>query len=51
MIEHLEKVPGSSLIQIDNCVHEFIDKDTRHQERNRIYHVLERALERNVMWN
>lgn len=35
-----EKVPGCSSIQIGNCVHEFLAKDTRHAQRKEIYRVL-----------
>lgn len=32
-----EKVPGCSLIQIGNKVHEFLAKDTKHKQRKEIY--------------
>ncbi|XP_062186538.1 pentatricopeptide repeat-containing protein At3g29230-like [Phragmites australis] len=37
----IEKVPGSSLIQIGSEVHEFLAKDTRHQKRKEIYETLD----------
>ncbi|XP_010537334.1 PREDICTED: pentatricopeptide repeat-containing protein At1g08070, chloroplastic-like isoform X1 [Tarenaya hassleriana] len=37
----LEKVPGCSSIQVDNQVHEFIAKDSRHEQRDRIYRALD----------
>ncbi|KAL6897358.1 hypothetical protein ACP4OV_007054 [Aristida adscensionis] len=37
----IEKVPGSSLIQVGNVVHEFLAKDTRHQKRKEIYETLD----------
>ncbi|KAM6542583.1 hypothetical protein CsatB_007030 [Cannabis sativa] len=36
----VEKVPGCSSIQIRNVVHEFLARDTRHEERKDIYEVL-----------
>lgn len=35
-----EKLPGCSSIQIGNCVHEFLAKDTRHAQRKEVYTVL-----------
>jgi pentatricopeptide repeat protein len=37
----MEKVPGSSLIQVGSEVHEFLAKDTRHQKRKEIYEMLD----------
>ncbi|TVU02810.1 hypothetical protein EJB05_51658, partial [Eragrostis curvula] len=37
----IEKVPGSSLIQVGSEVHEFLAKDTRHQKRKEIYETLD----------
>uniref|UniRef100_A0A0D9WXG1 CRR4 n=1 Tax=Leersia perrieri TaxID=77586 RepID=A0A0D9WXG1_9ORYZ len=37
----IEKVPGSSLIQIGSEVHEFLAKDTRHQRRKEIYETID----------
>jgi hypothetical protein len=37
----MEKVPGSSLIQVGSEVHEFLAKDTRHQKMEEIYEMLD----------
>ncbi|KAL6595068.1 hypothetical protein ACP70R_048171 [Stipagrostis hirtigluma subsp. patula] len=37
----IEKVPGSSLIQVGSEVHEFLAKDTRHHKRKEIYEMLD----------
>lgn len=39
-LQGVEKVPGCSLIQVGNKVHEFLAKDTCHGERKDIYGVL-----------
>ncbi|KAL5560457.1 hypothetical protein UlMin_036668 [Ulmus minor] len=36
----VEKIPGCSSIQIGNKVHEFLARDSRHEERKDIYEVL-----------
>ncbi|KAK6257652.1 hypothetical protein QUC31_001111 [Theobroma cacao] len=36
----IEKVPGCSSIQVGNIVHEFLAKDTRHEQRKEIYGIL-----------
>ncbi|PON74484.1 Tetratricopeptide-like helical domain containing protein [Parasponia andersonii] len=36
----VEKVPGCSSIQVGNEVHEFLARDTRHEERKNIYEAL-----------
>ncbi|XP_062098533.1 pentatricopeptide repeat-containing protein At1g08070, chloroplastic-like isoform X2 [Humulus lupulus] len=36
----VEKVPGCSSIQLGNVVHEFLARDTRHEERKDVYEVL-----------
>uniref|UniRef100_A0A2P2PJ40 Pentatricopeptide repeat-containing protein n=1 Tax=Rhizophora mucronata TaxID=61149 RepID=A0A2P2PJ40_RHIMU len=38
--QEMEKVPGCSLIQIGNRVHEFMAKDTRHVQSKEIYGAL-----------
>ncbi|KAL7596246.1 hypothetical protein Lser_V15G29048 [Lactuca serriola] len=37
----IEKIPGCSLIQIGDCVHEFVARDTNHVQRSDIYEILE----------
>lgn len=37
----MEKVPGSSSIQVDREVHEFLAKDTRHHLRKEIYETID----------
>ncbi|XP_063950262.1 pentatricopeptide repeat-containing protein At3g29230 isoform X2 [Daucus carota subsp. sativus] len=37
----IEKVPGCSLIQIGQCAHEFLAKDTKHGHRKEIYQTLD----------
>uniref|UniRef100_A0A0E0LJ40 Pentatricopeptide repeat-containing protein n=1 Tax=Oryza punctata TaxID=4537 RepID=A0A0E0LJ40_ORYPU len=37
----IEKVPGSSLIQVGSEVHEFLAKDTRHERRKEIYETVD----------
>lgn len=37
----IQKVPGCSSIQVGNRVHEFLAKDTRHEQRNEIYCILD----------
>ncbi|XP_059630569.1 pentatricopeptide repeat-containing protein At2g29760, chloroplastic-like [Cornus florida] len=37
----VDKVPGCSSIQIGNNVHEFLAKDTKHEQRKEIYRVLD----------
>ncbi|XP_026400260.1 pentatricopeptide repeat-containing protein At3g62890-like [Papaver somniferum] len=39
--EGVEKVPGSSSIQVENKVHEFLAKDTKHQNRMEIFITLD----------
>ncbi|OMO62202.1 hypothetical protein COLO4_33186 [Corchorus olitorius] len=36
----IEKVPGCSSIQVGNIVHEFLARDTRHEQRKDIYSIL-----------
>ncbi|KAI3903667.1 hypothetical protein MKW98_032321 [Papaver atlanticum] len=37
----IEKVPGSSSIQVENIVHEFLVKDTKHENRMEIFETLD----------
>ncbi|KAI3842260.1 hypothetical protein MKW98_026050 [Papaver atlanticum] len=41
MKECIEKVPGSSSIQVENKVHEFLVKDTKHENRMQIFETLD----------
>ncbi|KAL8459356.1 hypothetical protein ACS0TY_036733 [Phlomoides rotata] len=42
-----EKVPGCSSIQVGECVHEFVAKDTSHPQRKEVYRAL-RSLNRHL---
>ncbi|RZC44237.1 hypothetical protein C5167_037186 [Papaver somniferum] len=39
--EGIEKVPGSSSIQVENKVHEFLVRDTKHENRMEIFETLD----------
>ncbi|KAL3634802.1 hypothetical protein CASFOL_021856 [Castilleja foliolosa] len=40
--ERTDKVPGCSSIQVDDCVHEFVARDTRHRRIKEVYRALRR---------
>ncbi|GFP80217.1 pentatricopeptide repeat-containing protein at5g66520 [Phtheirospermum japonicum] len=45
--ERTEKVPGCSSIQVGDCVHEFVARDTRHRRIKEVYRAL-RSLNRHL---